>query len=192
MQIISRFLVIRSANILAFGYYFLVPPCTPFITQEIFDRILRKSRQADPKLVLELGQGQRGQHHLLRTSPAMQNILNPSNKIQCDDCKRDISKATKVMIEETDYCCSCFANQNQFPSLYRVINKLDFPLFEADWSADQELLLFEGLEKLLSLYSGMALATGEKSPILSELTKLGKMSKTTISTPTSPKRISFP
>ena len=40
--------------------------------------------------------------------------MNPSNKIQCDDCKRDISKATKLLIPSGDYCPSCFANQSEY------------------------------------------------------------------------------
>lgn len=51
------------------------------------------------------------------------------------------------MIEDTDYCAACFANLDEYPETYRVINKLDFPLFEQDWTADEDLLLFEGLEK---------------------------------------------
>lgn len=56
--------------------------------------------------------------------------MNPSNKIQCDDCKRDVSKATKVIIQSGDYCPSCFSNQSEYNSEYHVINKLDFPLLE--------------------------------------------------------------
>ncbi len=40
------------------------------------------------------------------------NILNPSNKIQCDDCKREISKSVKILAEEGDFCVSCFSNQD--------------------------------------------------------------------------------
>lgn len=84
---------------------------------------------------------------LLRTHSHIQNILNPSNKIQCDDCKRDISKCTKVLCADCDYCVSCFSNLDQFPDQYHVINKLDFPLYDYDWTAEEELLLFEALEK---------------------------------------------
>jgi hypothetical protein len=84
------------------------------------------------------------------------------------------------MIEETDYCCSCFANLDDFPTQYRVINKLDFPLFEQEWSADEELLLFEGLEKYAPPYAGTASAIGEKSLTSSVLIKLGRMWRTII------------
>jgi hypothetical protein len=51
------------------------------------------------------------------------------------------------MVEEEDYCCSCFANLNSFPAEYQLANKLDYPLFEKYWTACEELLLFEALEK---------------------------------------------
>ena len=73
--------------------------------------------------------------------------MNPSNKIQCDVCKRDISKATKILTPSDDFCASCFGNQKEFNSEYHVINKLDFPLFDHEWTAEEELLMFEGLEK---------------------------------------------
>jgi len=46
---------------------------------------------------------------------------------------------------------NCFAegaefNQHKCTHDYHVINKLNFPLFVADWTAEEELLLFEGLE----------------------------------------------
>ena len=88
------------------------------------------------------------------------------------------------MIDETDYCCSCFANLDEFPQQYRVINKLDFPLFEQEWSADEELLLFEGLEKYTLPHAGTALATGEKSRTSSVLIKPERMWRTTINTST--------
>ena len=68
--------------------------------------------------------------------------MNPSNKIQCDDCKRDISKHTKILNTKGDYCSSCFANQSDYTAEYHVINKLDFPVLDHLWTADEELLLF--------------------------------------------------
>ncbi len=66
------------------------------------------------------------------------------------------------MFGETDFCAACFANLQQYPPEYRVINKLDFPLFDQDWTAEEELLLFEGLEKYFFLDVGTDLGTGEK------------------------------
>lgn len=70
------------------------------------------------------------------------NILNPSNRIHCDDCRRDISKCTKVLASGCDYCLACFANLEEYPGHYFIINKLDFPLYDIDWNAEEELLLF--------------------------------------------------
>jgi hypothetical protein len=41
----------------------------------------------------------------------------------------------------------CFSNLQDFPEEYHLINKLDYPLFDPEWTADEELMLFEGLEK---------------------------------------------
>lgn len=101
---------------------------------------------------------------LLCSFPHNQNILNPSNKIQCDECKRDISKSIKVLGGESDYCLSCFANLDEYPAEYHVINRLDFPLYDHDWTAEEELLLFEGLEKYSPPHAGTGSATGQRSP----------------------------
>lgn len=41
---------------------------------------------------------------------SIQNILHPTNKIQCDICKKDISKHTKILTPTNDYCVGCFSN----------------------------------------------------------------------------------
>lgn len=60
------------------------------------------------------------------------------------------------------------------------MNKLDFPLFDHGWTADEELLMFEGLEKLLFDYVGMGLEIGEKLLILSAPTKRERLFRNTI------------
>lgn len=77
----------------------------------------------------------------------IKNIYYPSHKVQCDECEKDISKYTKVNVGDSDYCVTCFARLQEFPETYQVINKLNFPLYEQEWSAEEELLLFEGLER---------------------------------------------
>jgi len=62
--------------------------------------------------------------------------LNPSNKIQCDECKREISKTSKVLAEDFDFCVSCFSNLEEYPEEYNIINKLDYPVFDPEWTAD--------------------------------------------------------
>lgn len=79
-----------------------------------------------------------------------------------------------MLADDCDYCVGCFANLEDMPATYHVINKLDFPLFESEWTADEELLLFEGLEKYSRSNSDTGSATGERSPILSEPTRPGR------------------
>jgi transcriptional adapter 2-alpha len=48
-------------------------------------------------------------------------------------------------------CVNCFstgkeAKEHKKTHSYRVIDVLDFPIFEKDWGADEEILLVEGLE----------------------------------------------
>ena len=61
----------------------------------------------------------------------------------------------------TDICMNCFLNLQEFGIFliyvilashnighsYSIINKLNFPTFVDDWTAEEELLLLEGLEK---------------------------------------------
>jgi len=49
-------------------------------------------------------------------------------------------------------CAICFekgseAKNHKSTHKYHIITKLDFPLFDKKWTAKEELLLFEGLEK---------------------------------------------
>lgn len=44
-----------------------------------------------------------------------------------------------------DLCLSCFSNIDEFSGEYHIVSKLDFPLLESHWTAQEELLLFEGL-----------------------------------------------
>jgi hypothetical protein len=67
-----------------------------------------------------------------------------------------------MLANQLDYCISCFANLDDYPRFYQAISKLDFPLFDSKWSADDELLLFEGLEKYLVGYLGMDSIIGVK------------------------------
>lgn len=73
-------------------------------------------------------------------------MLWVNTKVQCDCCKRDITAIVKVLAEEKDYCCACFSNL-PLPPDYRLISTLDYPLYHPSWTAYQELLLLEAIEK---------------------------------------------
>jgi len=54
--------------------------------------------------------------------------------------------------EDFDLCGICYGKALEIKGHkntheYHVITKLDFPIFDLKWSAKEELLLFEGLEK---------------------------------------------
>ena len=112
--------------------------------------------------------------------------------MHCDDCKRDISKSTRMLANQKDYCVSCFANLDDYPHFYHAIGKLDFPLFDPKWSADDELLLFEGLKKYLVGYLGMVTAIGEKYLNLSSTVKPHAKFRRTISNGMLNNRTSYP
>ncbi len=56
------------------------------------------------------------------------------------------------MCDDFDLCGICYGKALEIKGhknthQYHVITKLDFPIFDLNWSAKEELLLFEGLEK---------------------------------------------
>ncbi|EGR34073.1 transcriptional adapter 2, putative [Ichthyophthirius multifiliis] len=51
-----------------------------------------------------------------------------------------------------DICVNCFSDgvqsgEHKITDDYNIINKLNYPLITEDWSCEEELLLFEGLER---------------------------------------------
>ncbi|CAD8067888.1 unnamed protein product [Paramecium primaurelia] len=84
------------------------------------------------------------------------NLYFPYNKVHCDNCEKDITKQARILCNDCpnaiDICMNCFLNLQEFEShvishSYSIINKLNFPIFVEDWTAEEELLLLEGLEK---------------------------------------------
>ncbi|EGR31009.1 hypothetical protein IMG5_119510 [Ichthyophthirius multifiliis] len=82
------------------------------------------------------------------------NLYYPSNKVHCDNCKKDISKQVKIYctLSNADICVNCFADGIEFDNHkieedYNVINKLNYPLISENWTCEEELLLFEGLQR---------------------------------------------
>jgi len=89
---------------------------------------------------------------LIVVSP--QNLFYPSNRVHCDACEKDISKHVKIFCpgSHSDICVNCFSEGLEFKDHkidedYHVINKLNYPLLADDWTCEEELLLFEGLER---------------------------------------------
>ncbi|KAJ3669481.1 hypothetical protein LUZ60_011431 [Juncus effusus] len=72
----------------------------------------------------------------------------------CNYCNKDISGKIRIKCSKCpdfDLCVECFSvgaevtpHKNNHP--YRVMDNLSFPLICADWNADEEILLLEGIE----------------------------------------------
>ena len=76
-------------------------------------------------------------------------------KYSCDSCFGDISQVVRIKCAECtelDLCVNCFSSgasvKDHLPLHdYYVIEPLTFPIYTADWMAQEELLLLEGIEK---------------------------------------------
>ncbi|KNC99897.1 chromatin-binding transcription regulator ADA2 [Spizellomyces punctatus DAOM BR117] len=78
-------------------------------------------------------------------------------QFHCDACTKDISNLVRIRCAECpdfDLCVACFGHGAEPPGSshlanhsYRVMEMLDFPIFEADWGADEELKLVTAIEQ---------------------------------------------
>eukprot|EP01119_Soliformovum_irregulare_P012673 TRINITY_DN3305_c1_g1_i2.p1 TRINITY_DN3305_c1_g1~~TRINITY_DN3305_c1_g1_i2.p1 ORF type:complete len:479 (-),score=126.33 TRINITY_DN3305_c1_g1_i2:96-1532(-) len=72
----------------------------------------------------------------------------------CNYCRKDISDVIRIKCAQCadfDLCVECFSvgvelGAHKKDHDYHVMDILNFPLFEEDWGADEELLLLEGIE----------------------------------------------
>eukprot|EP00897_Mesotaenium_endlicherianum_P000753 jgi/Mesen1/10679/ME000009S10465 len=72
----------------------------------------------------------------------------------CNYCQKDITGTVRIKCAKCadfDLCVECFSvgveitpHKNNHP--YHVMDNLNFPLFQSDWNADEEILLLEGIE----------------------------------------------
>jgi transcriptional adapter 2-alpha len=75
-------------------------------------------------------------------------------KYHCDHCQKDITGVVRIRCSECpdfDLCVECFSTgvevrDHKNDHAYRVMDILDFPLFDENWGADEELALIESLE----------------------------------------------
>jgi transcriptional adapter 2-alpha len=76
-------------------------------------------------------------------------------KYHCNYCKKDISNKVRIKCahcQDFDLCVDCFfvgveTALHKNNHAYRVMDDLSAPLYTAKWSADEELLLLEGIEQ---------------------------------------------
>jgi len=75
-------------------------------------------------------------------------------RYHCNYCGKDISNVIRVkcaVCPDFDLCVQCFSvgveiGNHKSNHDYHIMDILNFPLFEEDWGADEELLLLEGIE----------------------------------------------
>ena len=89
-------------------------------------------------------------------------LIDGNKKTHCEFCKKDISNTIKIVCSECPnlvYCVECIVNgENNNPEKhhrhdYHFIDKLSFPIFSEDWTANEELLLLNGkLKYIILLY----------------------------------------
>jgi hypothetical protein len=84
--------------------------------------------------------------------------IDGNKKTHCEFCKKDITKTMKIMCAECQnlvFCIDCIVSgENNNPEKhhrhdYHIIDKLSFPIFSEDWSANEELLLLNGKINLI-------------------------------------------
>lgn len=76
-------------------------------------------------------------------------------KFHCDICSADATRRVRIRCaecEDYDLCVPCFAEGKSSGSHkpwhnYRVIEQHQYPIFDEDWGADEELMLIEGCQK---------------------------------------------
>ncbi|KAJ1889869.1 Transcriptional adapter ada2 [Kickxella alabastrina] len=76
-------------------------------------------------------------------------------KFHCDNCQANVTDSVRISCNECsefDLCTTCFSRGIELGShrnnhAYRVVTRHRFPIFTHDWSADEELLLIDGLRQ---------------------------------------------
>ncbi|PVU96405.1 hypothetical protein BB561_001188 [Smittium simulii] len=82
-----------------------------------------------------------------------EEIFSTGQRYHCDECQANLTEIVKISCAECpefDLCVSCFAKGVELGShkrehAYSVVSKHTFPIFSIDWTADEELLLIDGL-----------------------------------------------
>lgn len=77
-------------------------------------------------------------------------------KFHCDVCSSDCTRRIRISCAECqdyDLCVPCFASgkasgKHEPWHDYRVVEQHQYPIFDEDWGADEELLLIEGCQTL--------------------------------------------
>ncbi|KAK7023766.1 transcriptional adapter 2 [Favolaschia claudopus] len=86
------------------------------------------------------------------------SVNEPGIQLECDSCACDLTHSIRIKCADpaclsedgVDICPPCFCAGKEFGThlrthAYRVIEFNSYPIFSADWGADEELLLLKGI-----------------------------------------------
>ena len=109
-------------------------------------------------------------------NPALksQAAVTPNKSLyHCDYCGVDLSNVMRIRCaecEDFDLCLDCFSVGAEVKGhrnyhAYMVKDRMTFPIFSEHWSADEELLLLEGIELYgFGNWIEISMQVGEKTP----------------------------
>jgi transcriptional adapter 2-alpha len=88
-------------------------------------------------------------------SPPTDDLSLTKQLVFCYFCERKINEITKVFCQECKdifICLKCFVEgkereKHKKSHSFRILNKLDFKLFDNSWTAREELILLDGLHQ---------------------------------------------
>ncbi|OMJ25366.1 Transcriptional adapter 2 [Smittium culicis] len=103
---------------------------------------------------------------------ATEDIYSTGQKFHCDNCQANLTEIVRISCfecSEFDLCVTCFSKgielgSHKYDHSYTVVSKHKFPIFSIDWTADEELLLIDGLLKFgLGNWEEVSIYVGSKS-----------------------------
>ncbi|KAF9434356.1 Transcriptional adapter ada2 [Entomortierella beljakovae] len=93
-------------------------------------------------------------HRKRAANNAEKDIAESGVKYHCDPCNTNITDTVRIrcaVCSDFDLCVRCFCSGKELGKHkswhdFRVMEQHSFPIFDANWGADEELLLIEGAE----------------------------------------------
>eukprot|EP00698_Gefionella_okellyi_P004390 TRINITY_DN14052_c0_g1_i1.p1 TRINITY_DN14052_c0_g1~~TRINITY_DN14052_c0_g1_i1.p1 ORF type:complete len:592 (+),score=133.18 TRINITY_DN14052_c0_g1_i1:95-1777(+) len=109
-----------------------------------------------PELAANVKERIRRALKVFEVDPSSQDIKGAH--FHCDYCKKDITNVVRIhcaVCPDFDMCVECFsvgveikARDHRAEHDYHLIEPSDFPIITREWTADEELLLLEGIETM--------------------------------------------
>lgn len=89
------------------------------------------------------------------TEAEVLSLMHPMRKVHCDSCSKEITNSIQfrcMECDDVDMCPDCFSRGIEIKGHkrthdYTIIEKLNFPLFDPHWSAEEEIQFLESIAK---------------------------------------------